>query len=176
MIERVKRGVYSLSKVARRVEEGDVRLAVKASTHQVDALPPCMPRKQVDGGEGDWWSFAQVDDPVLDPSFEAASKRAKVDFVFGVSGEQVDGERMKGVSPMDSMERSSSHDVRMVSVPPEMQGPAETLVAGEVEENIGGTTQSPQELLDGLREQYLQALYISKVWHPSCSRLLTLTL
>ncbi|KAL4916249.1 DNA replication regulator SLD3-domain-containing protein [Aspergillus aurantiobrunneus] len=165
VIERVKRGIYSLSKLARGVEEGDVRVVVKASSQRVNGLAARTPRKQADGvSDGDWWRMAQVDDPVPDISLQIPAKRAKVDFVFGVSSEPVDRDgEMKGVSPMDSMERSSSYNVRMVSVPPEAQVPAEPVVSGEVDEgNICETTQSPQELMDGLREQYLQALYVSK--------------
>ncbi|KAL4941337.1 hypothetical protein BDV06DRAFT_5195 [Aspergillus oleicola] len=165
VIERVKRGVYSLSKLARGVEEGDVRVLVKSSSQRLNALPPCTPRKQADcgsSGGSDWWSIAQVDDPAPDLSLPVPAKRAKVEFVFGVSGEELNAdERMKGVSPMDSMDRSSSCDVRMVSTPPVSQ-PVEGVVSGEVDEAMGEATQSSQELLDGLREQYLQALYVSK--------------
>ncbi|KAL4783005.1 DNA replication regulator SLD3-domain-containing protein [Aspergillus varians] len=166
VIERVKGGIYSISKLARGVEEGDVRVVVKASSHRVNALAPCTPRKQADiASDGDWWQLAQVDDPAPDLSFQIPAKRARVDLAFGVSSEPVGrDERMRGGSPIDPMDRSSSFDVRMLSVPPELQISADAVVAsGAGEETIGETTtQSPQELLDGLREQYLQALYVSK--------------
>ncbi|KAL4947697.1 DNA replication regulator SLD3-domain-containing protein [Aspergillus filifer] len=164
VIERVKRGIYSLSKLSRGVEEGDVRVLVKSSSQRLNTLPPCTPRKQdncVAGG--DWWAIAQVDDPAPDMSLPVPAKRAKVELVFGVSDDSVgNNEPMKSVSPMDSMHRSSSCDVRMVSVPPVSQPPAEAIVSGEMDENMGEAPQSSQELLDGLREQYLQALYVSK--------------
>lgn len=166
VIERVKRGIYSLSKLARGVEEGDVRVTVKASSHRASALPPCTPRKRVEisSDGGDWWRMAQVDDPAPDLSIQIPTKRPKVDFVFGVNTEPVDrDEQMKGMSPVDPMDRSSSYDVRMISVPPEQQLPLETAGARVGEENVCETTQSPQELFDGLREQYLQTLYVSKV-------------
>lgn len=169
VIERVKRGIYSLSKLARGVEEGDVRVVVKASSHRANALPPCTPRKQVEvSADGsDWWRMAQVDDPAPDLSIQVPTKLPKVDFVFGVNTEPVDSdEQMKSMSPVDPMDGSSSYDVRMLSVPPESQLPADTAAAGgdgAGEENVCETTQSPQELLDGLRAQYLQSLYVSKV-------------
>ncbi|KAL4989685.1 DNA replication regulator SLD3-domain-containing protein [Aspergillus falconensis] len=165
VIERAKPGIYSLSKLTRGVEEGDVRVAVKASSRRANILAPCTPRKQLDvASDGDWWRLAQVDDPAPDLSLQLPEKRAKVDFVFGASAEHVDyDDRMKGVSPMDPMEMNSSINARMVSVPPETQVPVGTVVFGEVDEgNICEFTQTPQELLDGLREQYLQALYVSK--------------
>ncbi|KAL4905894.1 hypothetical protein BDW74DRAFT_167550 [Aspergillus multicolor] len=161
VIERVKRGIYSLSKLARGVEEGDVRVAVKASSRRVNPLPPCTPRKQPDiVASGDWWRMAQVDDPAPDLTLELPGKRAKVNFVFGASSELAHhDERRKGATHVDRTERSPS--VRMLSVPPEFGDIAEAVVPGEIGEGICKTTQTPQELLDGLREQYLQALYIS---------------
>ncbi|RDW76418.1 uncharacterized protein DSM5745_06410 [Aspergillus mulundensis] len=163
VVERVKRGIYSLSKLARGVEEGDVRVAVKASSQRVNSLPPCTPRKQPDVvSSGDWWRLAQVDDPAPDLTLELPAKRAKVDFVFGASSELIDSdEQTKGATSMGHTERGSSYDVRMLSVPPE-PGTTEAVASGEEGEGIGEATQTPQELLDGLREQYLQALYVSK--------------
>jgi hypothetical protein len=167
VIERAKRGIYSLSKLAHGVEEGDIRVALKASSRRANILAPCSSCKHPDvASDGDWWRLAQVDDPAPDLSLQLPAKRAKVDFVFGMSVEPVDrDERMKGASPMDSMERSSSVDARMISVPPEAQVPVETAIPdGEVDEgNACESTQTPQELLDGLKEQYLHALYVSKV-------------
>ncbi|KAL4809597.1 DNA replication regulator SLD3-domain-containing protein [Aspergillus unguis] len=164
VIERVKRGIYSLSTLARGVEEGDVRVVVKASTHRANVLPLCTLRKSAgNASDGDWWLAAQVDDPVPDFNVELPVKRTNIDFVFGVSANVDRDERMTGVTPVDSMERSSSFDVRMVSVPPETLGAGETVISNEVDEaDIGEDPQSPQELLDGLREHYLQALYVSK--------------
>ncbi|KAL4865216.1 DNA replication regulator SLD3-domain-containing protein [Aspergillus spectabilis] len=164
VIERVKRSLYSLSKLARAVEEADIRVVVKAASHRVNSgLGPSTPRKQVDvGSGGDWWRLAQVDDPAPDNAPQIPAKRAKVHFVFGVASEPVvRDERGEGISPMDSMDRSSSCDVRMLSVPPESQL-VEAVVSGEVKGITHEPVQSPQELLDGLREQYLQALYVSK--------------
>ncbi|KAL2832704.1 DNA replication regulator SLD3-domain-containing protein [Aspergillus pseudoustus] len=166
VIERVKRGIYALIKLIRGVEEGDVRVVVKASSHRVNTgFAPCTPRKHVDNASGsDWWQMAQVEDPAPDLSFGNPAKRAKVDFVFGVpdTGNRGD-EPMKGMSPVDVMDRSSSCDIRMLSVPPETLDHVEPVVSNEVGEGqLQETTQSPQELLDGIREQYLQALYITK--------------
>ncbi|KAL4812382.1 DNA replication regulator SLD3-domain-containing protein [Aspergillus spinulosporus] len=166
VIERVKQGIYSLSKLARGVEEGDIRVALKASSRRANILAPCSSCKHPDvTSDGDWWRLAQVDDPAPDLSLPLPAKRAKVDFLFGISADPVDrDERMKGASPMDSMERSSSVDACMISVPPETQVPVQTAIpGGEVDDrNVCESTQTPQELLDGLREQYLQALYVSK--------------
>ncbi|KAL2832162.1 DNA replication regulator SLD3-domain-containing protein [Aspergillus cavernicola] len=165
VIERVKGVIYTLIKLVRGVEEGDVHVVVRAASHRVTGLGPCTPRKQLDGvSEGNWWRHAQVEDPAPDLSVQIPAKRAKIDFVFGVSDDHLDrDERMQGMSPMDLMDRSSSCDLRMISVPPELQDQGEPVVSREIGEgNTHEPTQSPQELLDSLREQYLQALYVSK--------------
>ncbi|KAL4874808.1 DNA replication regulator SLD3-domain-containing protein [Aspergillus karnatakaensis] len=165
VIERVKRGIYSLCKLDRGIEEGDIRVALKAGSRQVSSGLPCTPRKAAgDGGGDEWWRLAQVDDPAPSDAHGAPVKRAKVDFVFGVVSEPaVRDERRNGDSLVEAVDRSSSCDVRMVSVPPESHLP-ETVVSSEVDATTQEqeSTQSPQELLDGLREQYLQALYVSK--------------
>ncbi|KAL2789036.1 DNA replication regulator SLD3-domain-containing protein [Aspergillus keveii] len=166
VIERVKRGIYALTKLVRGVEEGDIRVVVKASSHQASSgLAPCTPRKLVDNAPaGEWWRLAQVEDPAPGISVAIPAKRAKVDFVFGVPGPADQGdEPMKGMWPVDPMDRSSSCDLRMLSVPPETQDHVEPVVSNEVGEGqVQEIGQSPSELLDGLREQYLQALYITK--------------
>ncbi|KAL3480212.1 DNA replication regulator SLD3-domain-containing protein [Aspergillus californicus] len=160
VIERVKQAIYTLIKLVRGVEEGDIRVAAKLSTHRVAGLP-CTPCKHPDiVTDADWWRLAKVEDPVPDFSVPISAKRARIDFVFGVPDDHV-GERMPGMSP-DPMDRDSSSDLRMISVPPEPQNPVEPLELHGVDEGTHEPTQSPQELLDGLREQYLQALYVSK--------------
>ncbi|KAL5341862.1 DNA replication regulator SLD3-domain-containing protein [Aspergillus crustosus] len=161
VIERVKRGIYSLSKLARGVEEGDIRVAVKAASRRLDSgLGPCMPCNQADAGsEDDWWRGAQIDDPNPGNVSQGQAKRPRINFVFGVASRPVGrDERRKDILPVDE---NSSGDVHMVSVPPESQL-TEAVVSGEVNPHSKEPVKSPQELLDGLREQYLQALYVSK--------------
>ncbi|KAL3449517.1 DNA replication regulator SLD3-domain-containing protein [Aspergillus insuetus] len=166
VIERVKRGIYALTKLVRDVEEGDIQVVVKALSHRVNSgLAPCTPRKHVDNAPaGEWWRLAQVEDPAPDLSVAIPAKRAKVDFVFGVPGTTDQGdEPLKGMWPVDPMDRSSSCDLRMLSVPPETQDHVEPVVSNEVGKGkVQEIGQSPLELLDGLKEQYLQALYITK--------------
>lgn len=174
VVERVKAGIYALSKLARDVEEGDIFVAVKGwnrcSVEEEAALPAAQ-------DVADWWELARVEDPVLEPEF---SKRAKVDVsvVFGVAGLVNDDgadARMKDLSPRESTEsraqslaprlpaeRSSSSEGQTAA---QMLGSIDAVVAETVdgEANRPDALQSPQELLDNLREQYLQALYVSKV-------------
>ncbi|KAB8253732.1 DNA replication regulator SLD3-domain-containing protein [Aspergillus pseudonomiae] len=167
VVERVKKGIYALSKLARGVEEGDIVVAVKGwNPPGVEQAPRCL--SAIEEG-GDWWLMAQIDDPVTDPHF--STKRAKFDIsvVFGVVDHDV---RLQDVSPVDSGESRGQSVVPQVHLERDVSSDATMPTAVDPQEHCGdgvGTEfigaeslQSPQELLDNLREQYLQALYISK--------------
>jgi hypothetical protein len=180
-VEQVKRGIYALSKLARGVEEGDIFVAVKGwnpSTGCGEGTLSDLPLGADSGGE--WWQQAKIEDPTsVTPS---SAKRAKLDVSLAFNKVAVDARvdvTLKDISPVDSleqrpsmappalpMERSSSSDMQMPFV---LHGSrdADGAVFGDVAAN-GDTqpaepSQSPQELLDAMREHYLQALYISKV-------------
>ncbi|KAE8150083.1 DNA replication regulator SLD3-domain-containing protein [Aspergillus avenaceus] len=171
VVERVKRGIYALSKLARGVEEGDVVVAMKGWSYSWMGQAPR--RTSAVKGGNEWWVMAQIEDPVIDPHF--AAKRAKFDVsvVFGVTEVVSKGMRVQDISPMDSaesraqslaphasLERGSSSDANTLAALEESQDRSGLMSTG-VESTRAESLQSPQELLDNLREQYLQALYIS---------------
>ncbi|KOC07458.1 hypothetical protein AFLA70_325g001450 [Aspergillus flavus AF70] len=169
VIERVKKGIYALSKLARGVEEGDIIVAVKGwSPSEVKQAPRCMSAIQ-EGG--DWWLMAQIDDPVTDPHFPTKRSKFDVSVVFGAVDHDV---RMQDVSPpVDSGESRSQSVAPQVCLERGVSSDVFMPIAADSQEHGGGdgvgtesmkieSLQSPQELLDNLREQYLQALYISK--------------
>ncbi|KAH8425908.1 uncharacterized protein LDX57_003649 [Aspergillus melleus] len=173
VVERVKEGIYALSKLARDVEEGDLFVAVKGWSPSLDAGQG-VPVPVTQGTE--WWDLARIEEPVLEEGF--SSKRAKVDVsvVFGGVGMVHDDVDMstKDGSPLESraqslapkmpVERSSSSEATMAA---QMLGSIDAVVStgvdgGLLDANRPDASLSPQELLDNLREQYLQALYVSK--------------
>ncbi|RJE17633.1 hypothetical protein PHISCL_10029 [Aspergillus sclerotialis] len=178
VLERVKRGIYSLCKLGSWVGEGDVvvlgKTALSSGPGDVDAVDVSV---GVGAGESEWWEAARVDD--MDPGrIISAKKRSKLDvsFVFGPGsvgvgadtqvGDESGGSfdsRRRSMSRVAPLERSSSSDVNLLTPLESSQG------RGDVSMEDAGASgcktdgqQSPQELLDSLREQYLQALYISK--------------
>ena len=186
IVERVKAGIYALSRLGPWVEEGDIFVAVKgwtASASASSAIVPDEQRARIGSPSAvDLWQAARVEDPAVGEIGSGLSgKRAKVDVCVaffdheGVRGndelmEPVESQPTLAVAPhLQDMERSSSADVHMPNAPThDTQEENESMVFGDVgggEElhNQVDDLQSPQELLDGLREQYLQALYISKV-------------
>ncbi|KAI9038768.1 uncharacterized protein KD926_010503 [Aspergillus affinis] len=173
LVERVKAGIYALSKLARDVEEGDIFVAVKGWSPALDANrgPVSVPMSVTQGAE--WWDLARIEDPVLEEGL--STKRVKVDVsvVFGgvvhhdVDANMKDGSpfesRAQSLAPKIPVERSSSSEAAMAV---QMLGSIDAVSAGvdggSLEENRPDASLSPQELLDNLREQYLQALYVSK--------------
>ncbi|KAJ5158730.1 DNA replication regulator Sld3 [Penicillium coprophilum] len=172
VVERVKRGIYSLSKLARWVHEGNLLVAAKGwhptdvaegdgmSVDETAAIPDGL----------DWWQVAQIDEPLSD--VEAGEKSAGLDIavVFGPSESEVGNTEASFVGVVEhrshSLAPSRSFDAADgSSLLPESQGLEEITTAMDVdcvESNVVDVQQSPEELLDGMRDHYLQALYVSK--------------
>ncbi|KAG2415495.1 hypothetical protein HFD88_006686 [Aspergillus terreus] len=173
VVERVKKGVYSLLRLAREIEEGDVFVAVKGWAPASSAAQ-APPRRESSTGETDWWCMAQIDEPDVESQFTAKRAKFDVSVVFGMAGVHGgDDVRMTDVSPFDSTESRAVSVVPRLSMQPSSgsEGPvlpvqqnSQDVLPGAVEGAPvdNEPLQSPQETLDNLREQYLQALYVSK--------------
>lgn len=162
VVERVKRGIYSLSRLARWVHEGDILVAVKGwhGPREVDTDVAADEEScSVESGV-DWWQVARIDEPLSELGLDVAT-------VFGPSGAcheepsfvDVLEHRSQVLAPASSGVDGGS--VETVDV----QGagdPVET--DGSINFNGADVQQSLDELLRGMRGHYLQALYISKVF------------
>lgn len=162
VVERARRGVYAVSKLGRTVGEGDVFVAGKGSASGIWGEGGVGTGEAGEGKEGEWWEVARVEDPEnMNLDFQSGGSkekwRADVKVVFG-KGDRPPERR--GVAALDqNLSSSSDGNLNMdvdVLTPLESEGRA----GGDVGED---SLQSGQELLDTLREQYLQALYVSKV-------------
>lgn len=151
VIERVKAGIYSLSKLGAWVGEGEILVAAKGG---LGVKYPSSSAGSVAGREGGaWWESARVEDP--SSGLGASSALFDASLVFGAD------EAKPGLLD-PALERRSSSDANLLTPLESSQGKGEAAIS----EDVGGppdSLQSPQELLDALREQYLQALYVSKV-------------
>lgn len=175
-VERVKRGLYALTILGRGIDEGDIFVAMKGWRAPSVAEPAIECESLSCASEGtSWWETARIAGPVADSKLSL--KRSAFDDVSIVFSGGPNDERVNVTgchpSPPDStsfsatgvvapiMERSSSADLGAPVASREQSDPlVPSADAGN--ENVD-TPQSAQELLDSLREQYLQALYISKV-------------
>jgi hypothetical protein len=173
VVERVKRGIYSLLRLARWIQEGDVVVAVKKWQGSSDVIMDIdvdeQPSSTLDAQN--WWQNAQIAEPPSDLGLGEEFAGLQVDVVFGSSG--IDQDQTQP-SFVDVLEHRSQ------SLAPMMTGDdsqVNILFGLDDSQVLGGADsmdldrgpdmkQSPDELLNGMREHYLQALYISKVRIP----------
>lgn len=178
VVERVKRGIYSLSRLARWVHEGDVVVAGKGwqapgevkmdmDVAEVEEKPVAAPDAL------NWWQAARIEEPASDLGLGEDFAGLRVDVVFGPSGEgEGDGgreepsfmdvleHRSQSLAPVSKSGNVEGGDSSGLLDPQGIGGDGEVMAVDGVEADA---KQSPDELLAGMREQYLQALYISKV-------------
>ncbi|KAJ6143178.1 DNA replication regulator Sld3 [Penicillium samsonianum] len=173
IIERVKRGIYSLSKLARWVHEGNLVVAAKgwhgADAAEVDSVAVDEIGAVPDGF--DWWQVAQIDEPLSDVEMGEKSAGLDIAVVFGPSESDLGNAETSFVSVVEhrshSLAPSRSFDAAEGGsfLLPESQGLGDVATAMDVDgvdSNVVDVQQSPEELLDGMRDHYLQALYVSK--------------
>lgn len=173
VVERVKRGIYSLSRLARWVHEGDVVVAVKGwqaprevemdieiddpSCHVPDAL--------------NWWQAAQIEEPPSDLGLGEDFAELQVAVVFGPPETDASQDEPSFVDVLEYRSQSLAPAKGINALVegsfglPDSQGAggAEAMDVDGIDPNGAEVKQSPEELLSGMRDQYLQALYISKV-------------
>ncbi|CAI7637685.1 unnamed protein product [Penicillium viridicatum] len=173
IIERVKRGIYSLSKLARWVHEGNLVVAAKGwhgtNTAEVDGVAVDETSAISDGV--DWWQIAQIDGSLTDIEMGEESAGLDIAVVFGPSESDLGNTETSFVGVVEhrshSLAPSRSFDAAEGGsfLLPESQGLGDVTTAMDVDvvdSNVADVQQSPEELLDGMRDHYLQALYVSK--------------
>lgn len=174
VIERVKRGIYSLSRLAPWVQDDHVVVAVKGW----QGTQAAQMNIEVDEDVGsvpdalNWWQAAQIEEPPSDLGLGDEFAGLQVDVVFGPSdGDTVHNEP----SFVDALEhRSHSLAPASKSFNTELGSSFGALDSQDFrgldamdvdlyQANGPDSMQTPEELLGGMRDQYLQALYVSKV-------------
>ncbi|KAJ5516963.1 hypothetical protein N7527_008523 [Penicillium freii] len=173
IIERVKRGIYSLSKLARWVHEGNLVVAAKGwhgtNTAEVDGVAVDETSAISDGV--DWWQIAQIDGSLTGIEMGEESAGLDIAVVFGPSESDLGNTETSFVGVVEhrshSLAPSRSFDAAEGGsfLLPESQGLGDVTTAMDVDvvdSNVADVQQSPEELLDGMRDHYLQALYVSK--------------
>ncbi|KAJ5160323.1 uncharacterized protein N7482_007327 [Penicillium canariense] len=167
VVERVKQGIYSLSRLAQCVHEGDVVVAVKGwqgSVMDIDAEDnACTAPDSLN-----WWQAAQIEEPPSDLGLgEDFAAGLQVNVVFGSSGNDNASEQPSFVGVLEhrgqSLAPATDGDNSQLEI---SVGLGDSQVSGAADAmDVDGSPdlkQSPEELLNGMREHYLQALYISK--------------
>ena len=179
VVERVKRGIYSLTRLAPWVHEGDVAVAVKGwqgSFRAVDMDVEVEKSLPVPDALN-WWQAAQIEEPLSDLGLGDNFAGLQVDVVFEdevdvgtVTPSFVDvlefrDQTLAPVSTSTNIETEASFALSESHG----MGPTDAMDVDFRDNNGIDAKQSPEELLGGMRDHYLQALYISKVNVPVSS-------
>ncbi|PGH05232.1 hypothetical protein AJ79_06843 [Helicocarpus griseus UAMH5409] len=184
VVERVKRGIYAVCALGSWVVEGDLLVAAKRWR---DGGSASMRDSRGDDEEvdkrQDWVERAMVPDPVdVGLLGKGKGKVTNVSLAFGsrigekvpnFSPETSDLSSVSGlVNPFyegraecEAAEEDAQNNSQSADILPGLTSdtPLNSQSRGiENEPTEGKISQSPQEIFDGLRSQYLEALYVSK--------------
>ncbi|KAL2003937.1 hypothetical protein VTN02DRAFT_1456 [Thermoascus thermophilus] len=186
VIERVKRGIYALCNLGHWVGEGDLFVAAKAWSSYAGAERPPLYGSSDAGNTVNWRDAAKIEEGALNvgsstkwagldvsvafgPGEKAAAHPGSTDTAHdGHPADSEDVGHKSGLPPAGPVPMARSFSTEGgAPTPPEEQGDAalrlsRTSLGGDESLNASDAVQSPEELLDGLRSQYLEALYISK--------------
>jgi hypothetical protein len=163
VIERVKRGVYALCCVASWIGESDLQVAAKGQRICLSDTVSKLPAKDSCAGRKDWKEYAGLDADAFDPHsvLQEEIKKLGVSLAFGPRTHP----DLK-VSQCGDMSRSNQNQTVQqqqlalvnITCPAASSG-------GSLEQHpdMPETAQTVEEILNSLREQYLETLYASKV-------------
>ncbi|KAL1980040.1 hypothetical protein VTN96DRAFT_4708 [Rasamsonia emersonii] len=159
IVERVKSGIYALCRLASCVDEGDLLVAAKEGRHSL-RRKPLLDLEASDKEEGaDWREAARVNEGFLD--IEPFGKRRKFDVsvVFETAQNNVlhEMDTENGIAQTTEQSKKDNH----VQTPPE-EGVQMPQLNTDEQSGTAEGTQVTENLLDSLRTQYLEALYVSK--------------
>lgn len=166
VIERVKKGIYSLSRLVRGLLENDVHAALKGWEAHRELRMDVEADEQsgIPVDSVNWWQAARIEEPASDFGLGEDFAGLQVTVAFGPSEENDAGEN----SFVDVLEHRGHSLASMPkgldphgTVSLDRQGGVGEAMDVEVVERE--MKQTPDELLGGMRDQYLQALYVSKV-------------
>lgn len=174
LVERVKRGMYSLSRLARWVHEGDVVVAVKGwdGNQAVDTNIKISEGPNFEADASNWWHAAQIEEPPSDLGLGEELAGLQVDVIFEDpeidtgSGDQsfVDILEYRSQSLAPASKSFGGTEASFTQVDSQATVFMDAMDVDPIADSQGlEARQSPEELLSGMRDHYLQALYVSKV-------------
>ncbi|RAH87483.1 hypothetical protein BO86DRAFT_405497 [Aspergillus japonicus CBS 114.51] len=185
VVERVKRGIFALLRVADAVGEGELVVAGKEGVRAElgegiydegfgrdvqDYEDENKGKGSIGGGE--WWAAARIEEPDS-RGLQHVGKRAKVEVAVVFAGtvecdmpplqkDDAHGRDSQTVTPRIAVALERSSSVAGVDACADADAGVGVDAAQALAQETADALRSPQDFLDNLREQYLQALYISK--------------
>lgn len=156
VVEQIKKRIYALTKLQSHIDEGEVRVTAKRSRVWNSVARPAK------GAVVDWREAAKVQDPG-DNNHGAFSKKKKLDVSvsFGNTGGRAN------VLQSQELAQPADDHLFVSELQAYVHEPPEDQVQLPLPE--GEAAPSAEAILDNLRVQYLEALYISKVRYHALS-------
>lgn len=157
VVEQIKKRIYALTKLQPHIDEGEVRVTAKRARFWNSVARPAQ-------GAADWREAAKVQDPG-DDNHGAFLKKAKLDVC--VSFGNTSGGNHANAQSQEEPARPADDHLFVSELQAYVHEPPEDHVQLPLPE--GEATLSAETILDNLRVQYLEALYISKVCYLALS-------
>lgn len=164
MIERVKRGIYALCCVASWIGESDLQVAAKGQRIYLSDTVSKLSAKDSSAGRKDWREYAGLDADAFDPHSvpQEEVKKLGVSLAFGPRTHPdlkvSQCETMSGSNRSQTAQQQQQHALVNITCPATSSG--DSL---QQHPDMPETAQTVEGILNGLREQYLETLYASKV-------------
>lgn len=170
VVERVKTGIFAMTKLQPGIEEGEVRVAAKAAAAMnfkrfgVWSFNTDVSRARESTNGWDWREAARISDDI--PRFDSFATKEKIDVSVTFEDCSGNNDEVPGVESqvytgdsfmaLDSVSGMQEHGRTL---------PEDSIQSPQLEtpNNAQDTTPTPDVVMENLRTQYLEALYISKV-------------
>lgn len=164
-VERVRCGLYALCRLGNWVNMEELRTAALAFRNYA---APVMQKSLNVSGQKSWWECAAINP--FDAEGDLRAKRLKANSSGSIKLKMRSSGSQTSPDPSQRGRTAAPHEPEAMAAAPEppISGSCEQACAAEVR---------PEELLDTVRCQYLEALYLSKVSSPisHCSWIRPLT-
>lgn len=171
VVERVKMGIFAMTKLQSNIEEGEIRVAAKAAAainfknFRIWSSNTDRSTTSKSTNGWDWREAARLPDGI--PQFDSFATKGKFD--VSVAFEDCSGDD-HGAAAIESQVYTGDSFMALDGFVPDMQEytrtPPDISVEAPRIENQGDaqdTSPTPDVTMENLRTQYLEALYISKV-------------
>lgn len=170
VVERVKMGLFAMTKLQAKIEEGEIRVAAKAAAtmnfkrFRLWSSNTDLPKASESTSGWDWREAARLPDDI--PRFDLFTTKGKFD--VSVAFEDCSGNNVE--APVVESQVYTGDSFMALDDVPGMQGntrtPPDISVEAPQLETQGDAqdiSPTPDVVMENLRTQYLEALYISKV-------------
>jgi DNA replication regulator SLD3 len=158
-VERVEAGIYALCRLGNWVAEENIRALQRQSTtspSQSQSIPPSQ--LPAGGGVLQWWHWTKIETKDVHPEAKLDGQRPKTKGLLKIcANDATENRRPMASSDISGELMRHARDINTISEAP---NPVVELV------DTSFSKQTPQDVFEKVRQQYLETLYTSKVCKP----------